>query len=162
MALVAATTLFSLNNCSKDDDPANPDNTVPDPVGTITANISKEVRIDVPSFTDSTGYHDGGYIRWDAPDNFYLYASRYYVSICDLGVMKGLGNITSIPDAGFTVPTTSTNGTVACEVGHGYVVRFHNLGSSSGQVYNDQYVRLYVVESISGGAKVKYQFPFNP
>jgi hypothetical protein len=95
-------------------------------------------------------------------DSLYLYASYYYVFICNLGAMKGLGNITSIPSTGFTVPAR-TNYSVACEVGHGYV---------DNPAYDDRtevvYVRLYVVESIIDtgggimGAKVKYQYPFVP
>jgi hypothetical protein len=126
------------------------DNKVPDPPGTITANISENTRIDVYS----------SYIRWCTPDNFDL--EGYYISICNLGAMSGLGNITKIPTSGFTAPR-SRNTSVACEEGHGYVIK---LEYSSGS--NPIYVRLYVVESIVSttggimGAKVKYQCPFEP
>ena len=58
---------------------------VPDPPGTITANISASTSI-------NTSY---GRIYWTSPDNFVL-DSRYYnlASICDLGAIQGLGNIT--------------------------------------------------------------------
>lgn len=77
--------------------------------------------------------------------------------------MKGLGNITKIPQTGFTIPEES-NTSVACETGHGYIVKFTFSPTVSDSIL---YVRLYVVESIistSGsimGAKVKYQYPFN-
>ena len=77
-----------------------------------------------------------------------------------MGSMKGLGNITQIPNSGFTVPYYE-NISVACEAGHGYVIKFENTDF-------ELYVRLYVVESIVStnggimGAKVKYQYPFEP
>jgi len=160
-ALLALSLIFAIG-CSKDDpstDPEKPIVTDPgtpvaDPTGTITANISTGTSIDIPN---------NGNIRWTGPDNFnlYVYNNPYLVSICDMGTMQGLGNITNIPQTGFTVPTSS-NTTVACEEGHGYVIKFERQGSAS------LYVRLYDVESIistSGGvmgAKVKYQFPFTP
>jgi hypothetical protein len=154
-----------LVGCDDKDDPDNPSNAVPDPEGTITANISEKIDI---SIDRGSGYHS--YIHWKSPDNFYLYGGIYYynpdksylVSICNLGTMSGLGNITKIPTSGFTIPEGS-NYSVACEVGHGYVVKFER---EDGQ-YTD-YLRLYVVESIVDtgggimGAKVKYQYPFEP
>ena len=160
-ALMALSLVVAVG-CSKNDSPDEPDITPPvvdpnipvkDPEGTITANISTSTQIDVPNF---------GTIKWTGPDNFYLIckADNYRVSISNMGTMQGLGNITGIPQAGYTTPANS-NTTVACEGGKGYVVKFDN-GSSV------LYVRLYVVESIistSGGvmgAKVTYQFPFEP
>jgi hypothetical protein len=147
--------------CEDKADPNNPDNAVPDPAGTITANIaeSSSTRINIV---------ERGLIGWTAPDNFYLsgYWGNYTIfasiSICNLGAMSGLGNITKIPASGFTAPTSSSNSSVACEAGHGYVVKFEVNGG------DPEYLRLYVVESIvntSGGiigAKVKYQYPFVP
>lgn len=139
-------------SCSKDDNPDNPDNAVPDPAGTITANIAVYSTIKI--------YDNGTYrgnISWDTPDNFYLNGEYIDVSICNLGKMKGLGNITQIPQAGFSSPARA-NYFIACESGHGYVIKF---GSGT-------YVRLYVVESLVStaggimGAKVKYQYPFVP
>jgi hypothetical protein len=167
LMIFAAAMVFA--GCSKDsnsdnpNDPNNPENPVPDPTGTITANISDDsdthIKID--------GY---GAIGWAGPDNFYLYGERpnynyqHNVSICDLGPMQGLGNITSIPSAGFTTPKSSDK-SVACEAGHGYVVKF-DLNPYYG--YGVVYVRLYVVEPVVSttggimGAKVKYQYPFEP
>jgi len=146
----------TLAGCSKKDDAGS---SVPDPEGTMTANISQSSQINI----------GGGYIAWAPPDNFDLvgYGTTYNgslgVSICDLGEMRGLGNITSIPQAGYIDGGGSVfNTAAACEVGHGYVIKAEYRGSS----YSVTYVRLYVQESIvstSGGvmgAKVKYQYPF--
>jgi hypothetical protein len=152
--------------CEDKDDPNDPDNAVPDPTGTITVNITEITR-------EEEGIIIGlfGGIAWYPPNNFLLGCNdynengnwqHYNVSICNLGSMSGLGNITKIPASGFTVPS-ELNLSVACEEGHGYVVKFEKEDGSS-----PEYVRLYVVESIvstSGGimgAKVKYQYPFVP
>ena len=142
-ALIALS-LVCVTGCSKDD-PSNSNSSVPDPEGTVTANISENRSIMLSANTYSFG------IGWTEPNNFWLGAT----SICDMGAMKGLGNITKIPQTGYT----SDNTTVACQVGHGYVVVL-------GPAY--AYARLYVVSSLvntSGGimgATVKYQYPFNP
>ena len=146
-----------------DDDSGNDSGgTVPDPEGTVTANISTSSRINVDI---GNSY---GYIAWRSPDNFYLYGYQptwsydvVALSICDVGSVKGLGDITKIPISGYTSPS-SENSAVACEKGHGYVVKIAFLlnGSINALTIN---VRLYVVEPISsGGAKVKYQYPFEP
>jgi hypothetical protein len=146
--------------CDKDD-PNDPKNSVPDPPGTITANISDDISIGID-------YDEGhcGSIGWCSPDNFRLFAGGGYyesVSICNLGVISGLGNITRIPTSGFTVPSRS-NSSIACEEGYGYVIKFESERANKGPVY----VRLYVVESIVSttggimGAKVRYQYPFVP
>ncbi|MDR1864015.1 MAG: DUF1566 domain-containing protein [Bacteroidales bacterium] len=149
--------------CGKDkDDPNDPNNSVPDPEGTVTVNLSGSTGIEIKNG------HTIGHIRWTGPDNFYLSEDYYYymVSICDLGAMRGLGNITAIPSTGFSTPATS-NTSVACEPGHGYVVKFvrgdYRPGDPPGL-----YVRLYVEEPVVSttggimGAKVKYQYPFEP
>jgi hypothetical protein len=163
MILVVIIIIFSENS----DNPDNPDNFVPDPPGTVTANISESTYI----FANN----DDSYlwcIGWNTPNNFYLNSFIYNVFICNLGTMKGLENITSIPSTGFTV-ANHTSLSVACEVGHGYAVKF---GLRQGFVDNPNfadypevvYVRLYVMESIVNtdggiiGAKVKYQYPFVP
>ena len=164
---LAGVTMFS--GCNKDEPDNSPDienngnengngnTTIADPVGTITANISESTMIEILS---------GGYILWAKPNNFYLYHSHGYVgptvSICNLGAMRGLGNITNIPQTGYTNPG-NVNKEVACEIGNGYVIKFEG-----GALTAPLFVRLYVVESIistSGGimgAKVKYQYPFKP
>jgi len=144
--------------CSKNDpsvDPekppvTNPNTPISDPAGTVTANISTTTNINVQNV---------GTISWTGPDNFNLscYGGYSLVSICDLGAMAGLGNITANPQTGYSAPQNS-NTTVACETGHGYVIKFE------GSYAVTQYVHLYVVEPIINtgggvmGGKVKYQF----
>jgi hypothetical protein len=163
MFVVLCMSLFIFMSCGKDDaNPdtsddtppvVNPDTPVSDPEGTVTANISVNTRIDIKN---------GKSIGWISPDNFWLYNGNGLVSICDMGQMKGLGNIQSIPQTGYNNPQDD-NKTVACESEHGYVVKFEG-----GDLPTPQYVGLYVVEPIvntSGGimgAKVKYKYPFEP
>jgi hypothetical protein len=151
--------------CGKDkDDPTDPNNSVPDPEGTITANIAVGTQISIIYKTSYWTY--GGDIGWTGPDNFHLYGGSYRsMSICDLGTMRGLGNITAIPSTGFSTPSTN-NASIACEPGHGYVVKVEQYNYSGGDMIFSMYARLYVVESIVSttggimGAKVKYQYPF--
>ncbi|MDR0968938.1 MAG: hypothetical protein LBM67_00155 [Lentimicrobiaceae bacterium] len=149
---------FLVCGCKKNDDPvnpSNPDTPVADPEGTITANISETTHINVPEF---------GTIAWVNPNNFSLSSSNdnILVSICDKGAMKGLGNIVKIPETGYTVPTSDIITGVACQIGHGYVIKFERQQSTNPPVF----VRLYVEETITNafdeilGTKVKYQYPF--
>ena len=175
---LAGVTMFW--GCDKNDpnteDNGNGNTTIADPVGTITANISESTGINIPNI---------GNIKWIKPDNFSLngecynyewvsepnnmggYNSywKYYhynVSICNIGIVAGLGNITKIPSSGYTIPKPSSS-EVAYETGRGYVIKFEG-----GNLTTPLYVRLYVVESIIStfggvmGAKVKYQYPFEP
>ena len=135
---------------------------VPDPVGTITANIAENVGFLV---------YDDAHIQWCKPDNFHLLSvwqnpmgGHWWqlLSVYDAGKVNGLGNITQIPLSGFSFPIGDNKG-VACETGHGYIIKMQHF--NNGDVV---YIRLYVVEKIistSGGvmgAKVKYQYPFEP
>ncbi|MDR1866327.1 MAG: hypothetical protein LBR08_12245 [Bacteroidales bacterium] len=145
--------------CEKSE-PLDPNEPVPDPKGTITANISEVTEIRI---IDGAGI-ECGYIGWTFPDNFDLAGTL--ISICDLGAMHGLGNIArNLSSTAFTAPAAE-NRSVACEPGHGYIIR---VVSDSYTVY----VRLYVVETIveevsdingvhriKTGAKVQYQYPF--
>ena len=172
--------LFSLSfvSCGGDDDNNNDDPyaEVPDPADTITANISD-------GYTNSIIFSDRAYLgrlRWQKPNDIFFeiggsyhdpadgYYYYYNASICNVGVVNGLGNIKSVPTSGW-----STNN-VACETGHGYVIRIKcyqryksGLGNEDydGDVF---YARIYIVEPIIttaggiAGAKVKYEFPWNP
>lgn len=145
--------LFS--SCSKDDDAENgsevinPDKNVPDPTGTVTLNIM--VGDDgIKSFF----INDFGTIQIDRDHNF-CGGGGYDYSFVSLGKMKGLGNITAIPQGEW-------NSSVAVVPGEGYVVRMKNPNYSD--AYNC-YARLYVVREIgemSGGVgyTIKYQAPF--
>ncbi|MDR1340851.1 MAG: hypothetical protein LBK58_12470 [Prevotellaceae bacterium] len=158
------------------DKPDAPDNTVPDPPGTLTVHIPEDLE-GIGICIDRDGYDSR--IEWCEPDNFYLCGGWYYdkknghesyygrisiynISICNLGAMSGLGNITKIPASGFIVPKREGK-SVACEAGHGYIVKFEKEDGS-----NPEYLRLYVIEPVVSaagditGAKVKYQYPFVP
>lgn len=153
--------LFS--SCSKDDDAENdnggvvinPDKNIPDPKGTVTLNImigdDENKRVDINGF---------GTIQINSAYNFVGYGSGY--SFVSLGKLKGLGNVTAIPQYGW-------NASVAVNPGEGYVARL-----VSGGYYDDnysysesyRYARLYVVSEIAGtsggviGYTIKCQAPF--
>ena len=160
-----------VSGCIKpNDDPNNPGNFFPDPEGTITVNTTAGISIQIDYVVNGKAY-SSGLIYWGRPDNIVLHSGYNGVdhSICNIGKMNGLGNITKIPSSGFSQPISYTSNTTACEVGHGYVVKMHiKRDNSWGLPEKIIYVRLFVVESIvntSGGimgAKVKYQYPFEP
>lgn len=145
--------LFS--SCSKDDDAENgsevinPDKNVPDPNGTITLNIM------VGDDDNKSVYiNDFGTIQINSAYNFVGGGSD--CSFVSLGKMKGLGNVTAIPQDGW-------NRYVAVNPGDGYVARY----SYSDYYYSrNTYARLYVVSEIVGtagnviGYTVKCQAPF--
>lgn len=143
------------SSCSKDDDAGNddgvvinPDKNIPDPKGTITLNMmvgddrDKEVSIS-----------DFGTIKINSAYNF----EGSSCSFVSLGKMKGLGNVTAIPQDGW-------NSYVAVNPGEGYVVRRINYYNYSDEQYS--YARLYVVSAIAGtsggviGYTIKCQAPF--
>lgn len=147
------------SSCSKDDDAENdnggvvinPDKNIPDPTGTVTLNImigdDENKRVDINGF---------GTIQINSAYNFVGYSSDY--SFVSLGKMKGLGNVTAIPQDGW-------NYSVAVNPGDGYVARVRdvNYGNNS---YSYRYARLYVVSEITGtsggviGYTIKCQAPF--
>ena len=151
---VAFGALF-FSSCSKDDDAENdnggvvinPDKNIPDPKGTVTLNImigddeNKRVYI-----------NDFGTIQINSAYNFVGYDYDY--SFVSLGKLKGLGNVTAIPQEGW-------NRSVAVNPGDGYVVRYKSYYDSQAR-----YARLYVVSEIAGtsggviGYTIKCQAPF--
>lgn len=151
---VAFGALF-FSSCSKDDDAENdnggvvinPDKNIPDPKGTVTLNImigddeNKRVYI-----------NDFGTIQINSAYNFVGYDYDY--SFVSLGKLKGLGNVTAIPQEGW-------NRSVAVNPGEGYVVRYKGYYDSQAR-----YARLYVVSEIAGtsggiiGYTIKCQAPF--
>lgn len=82
------------------------------------------------------------------------YEGSSYYSFVSLGKMKGLGNVTAIPQDGW-------NYSVAVNPGEGYVVRYKGYHDSQAI-----YARLYVVSEIAGtsggiiGYTIKCQAPF--
>lgn len=138
-SILASLCVLLTVGCSKNDDPDNgefikPDQIVADPTGTIILSMRNN---------DDTSL-DGLYIGKD--DNFH--GNGW--DIASLGSMKGLGNISNIPTAGWSDK-------IAVTPGYGYVA--HNS-------YSDEYMRLYVTDYITSttggiiGADVKYQKPF--
>lgn len=145
------------SSCSKDDDAENdnggvvinPDKNIPDPKGTITMNMMVGDDED-----KSVSINDFGTIQINSAYNFMGYEGSSYYSFVSLGKMKGLGNVTAIPQDGW-------NYSVAVNPGEGYVVRYKGY-------YDSQaiYARLYVVSEIAGtsggiiGYTIKCQAPF--
>lgn len=144
------------SSCSKDDDAENdnsgpvinPDKNIPDPKGTITMNMmvgdGEDKRVTINDF---------GKIQINSAYNFVGYGYDY--SFVSLGKMKGLGNVTAIPQDGW-------NRSVAVNPGDGYVVRCKEYYGSTQYIY----ARLYVVSEIAGtsggiiGYTIKCQAPF--
>ncbi|WP_278870384.1 DUF5036 family protein [Leyella stercorea] len=149
---VAFGALF-FSSCSKDDDAENdnggvvinPDKNIPDPKGTITMNMM------VGDGNDKwVSIRDFGDIKINSAYNF----TGGSCSFVSLGKIKGLGNVTAIPQDGW-------NNYVAVNSGEGYAVRL------IGENYI-RYARLYVVSEIAGtsggiiGYTIKCQDPFAP
>lgn len=160
---VAFGALF-FSSCSKDDDAENdnggvvinPDKNLPDPTGTVTLNImigdDKNKRVDINGF---------GTIQINSAYNFVGESSN--CSFVSLGKLKGLGNVTAIPQDGW-------NRSVAVNPGEGYVARlvsgYYDDYVSGSYAYTYTYARLYVVSEITGtsggiiGYTIKCQAPF--
>lgn len=154
--------LFS--SCSKDDDAENdnggvvinPDKNLPDPTGTVTLNImigdDENKRVDINGF---------GTIQINSAYNFVGESSN--CSFVSLGKLKGLGNVTAIPQDGW-------NRSVAVNPGEGYVARlvsgYYDDYVSGSYAYTYTYARLYVASEITGtsggviGYTIKCQAPF--
>ena len=140
------------SSCSKDDDAENdnsgpvinPDKNIPDPKGTITMNMM------VGDDGNSVTIKDFGTIKINSAYNF----TGGFCSFVSLGKIKGLGNVTAIPQDGW-------NSSVAVNPGDGYVVGYMDYGLI-------RYARLYVVSEIAGtsggviGYTIKCQAPFVP
>jgi len=148
-ALGLASAVF--NACNSGNEP-NPDpdkntgQTVADPVGTITV-------------TMRNGSSGNTCITPDNCGCFYINSSDNFTGnnwkFATIGKMKGLGNITQVPAAGFAPQ-------VSVAPGYGYV-GVYTVGSR--QTYIRLYVTDWVVNTSDGiiGAEVKYApLPYNP
>lgn len=161
---VAFGALF-FSSCSKDDDAENdnsgpvinPDKNIPDPKGTITMNMMVGDDKD-----KSVSINDFGTIQINSAYNFMGYEGSSDYSFVSLGKMKGLGNVTAIPQDGW-------NRSVAVNPGEGYVARLVSGGyydDNYSYSYSYRYARLYVVSEITGtsggviGYTIKCQAPF--
>ena len=136
--------LFAVS-CSKDDDPSDPNTSVPDPQGTVLVSMRNANN----GSTQVTPDGCDNSFRIGNDDNFEgVYSGRY--QFVTIGPMKGLGNVTQIPSSGWAAK-------VAVRPGYGYVAQCQSSKTC---------VRIYVenyIESVSGGvigADVKYQSPF--
>ena len=153
------------SSCSKDDDAENdnsgpvinPDKNIPDPKGTITMNMMVGDDKD-----KSVSINDFGTIQINSAYNFMGYEGSSDYSFVSLGKMKGLGNVTAIPQDGW-------NRSVAVNPGEGYVARLVSGGyydDNYSYSYSYRYARLYVVSEITGtsggviGYTIKCQAPF--
>lgn len=130
-------------------DPVTP---VPDPAGTVEVNMPNNgTKVYLPEMGD---------ISIDAGNNF---VCGGFLDIISVDAVSSLGNITSVPNTGFS-------SSVAVKPGNGYIVRYRTGASYINDKINYQivrYARLYVVDnlvSVGGGlagAVVKYQANWN-
>ena len=151
--VICASFLFSCTNGDNSDIEDNggtiiaPGKELPDPTGTVVFNLMQgdedtEIKGFVPIHINNAYNFEGR-----------SGSAAHFVS---LGKMKGLGNVTYVPQEGW-------NSTVAVTPGEGYVARCCNYYDGGIQY---AYARLYVVSEIVGtssgviGYKVKCQAPF--
>ena len=128
---------------------------IPDPVGTIIANVSNNYQTEQYIFSAIP-------IQIDGANNFTTPNGWLPgLAIASVGEVAGIGNITSIPQTGWS-------SSVAVIPSYGYVVA--TPWQENGNIDYDhlQYARIYVVDYIVGtsggiiGATIKYQSPFIP
>lgn len=149
--VICASFLFSCTNGDNSDIEDNggtiiaPGKELPDPTGTVVFNLMQgdedtEIKGFVPIHINNAYNFEG------------KYSSTYFVS---LGKMKGLGNVTYVPQE-------SWNSTVAVTPGEGYVARYSPGYLDVGSIYARFYVVSEIVGTSSGviGYKVKCQAPF--
>lgn len=160
-ACAAAAVLVSCGGGSEDKPP-------PDPAGTVTVNLADGNRIQpaveqcgsgAPSLSCSSGCIWSNVFVYFTASNLNLTmasssncTSQYdLVGIADVGPVSGLAAVPTSDPAGYT-------GVVAAQVGHGYVMRYHE--SVSGTTYH---LRLYVdgwlTSALTGGVtgvRIKY------
>ena len=149
--VICASFLFSCTNGDNSDIEDNggtiiaPGKELPDPTGTVVFNLMQgdedtEIKGFVPIRINNAYNFEG------------KYSSTYFVS---LGKMKGLGNVTYVPQE-------SWNSTVAVTPGEGYVARYSPGYLDVGSIYARFYVVSEIVGTSSGviGYKVKCQAPF--
>ena len=176
-------TLFAVaicfSSCKKEDEKP-----IPDPEGTIECSLGLEECkllfmncIDDDFIEQSWTVDIHVNLLWMSPDDFSMTISGYYHEamlwildlphqgygtfntsiICNVGRVRGLGDITEIPE-----PECFDN-KLYSHAGYGYVIKFPYAS-----LISDIYVRMYVVGPIrddSGeiiGLNVKYQYPFIP
>ena len=152
--LLASALTLATTACGDDDAPMNPkdpdeptvvppNKPVKDPDGTIVVNLRND---------NDCIYIGSCEIAMNDVNNFRM----RYGEIADIGEVAGLGNVTTIPESGWTSRTVVVPG-------HGYVLRCQHYVPGP-----YQYTRLYASQfltSTSGGiigVQIKYQTPFEP
>lgn len=140
MCMIVMASLVTIGCGDDDDETGSGSGNAPE--GAITINLTKD-----NSYADfGAGY---GGIQWRAPNNFDTGGTS--VNFVDVGNKSGLGSISinKLPENGWT-------GEIACEEGHGYMVRCP-MGEGE---YN--YTGVYVVDILTNtskgiiGAKIQY------
>ncbi|MDR3285819.1 MAG: DUF5036 family protein [Prevotellaceae bacterium] len=142
LAMMFVITAFA-TSCGKDDvNPSDPNQKVPDPAGTV--------ELDVRNASNGGNSFVG--IGINQADNFYSNSSWKFAS---MGEMKGVGNITTIPESGYADQ-------VGVRPGRGYVgKRVLTNGVEYIAFYVDDYILAAGTNGIIG-AYVKYVYPFIP
>lgn len=142
-------TVCLLHSCGKDEVGSDGESVikgnVPDPDGTISVSMRNGDKGDA-TFIDNCFY-----IGQD--NNF---SPRYYnCSFTCVGKVNGLGNITGIPEKGWSDK-------IAVEPGNGYVINYRGLVDEPVNKYYSLYVSDYITSTYGGiiGANVKYLTPF--
>lgn len=142
--IMVAMLSVSMVSCGGDDGNDNPNNGQPVNPGTDVADPTGTISLSMRNANNGTTYIDN-VIYINKSDNFDSYNGVYFASV---GQVKGLGNVSTIPSAGWASQ-------VAVKPNNGYVA-----------FYNGIFYRLYVEDFIEGtsggviGADVKYQKPF--
>lgn len=142
-------TVCLLHSCGKDEVGSDGESVikgnVPDPDGTISVSMRNGDNGNA-TFIDNCFY-----IGQD--NNF---SPRYYnCSFTCVGKVNGLGNITGIPEKGWSDK-------IAVEPGNGYVINYKGLVDEPVNKYYSLYVSDYITSTSGGiiGANVKYLTPF--
>lgn len=151
MRLMAVTFPFVfvlLSACGGGDKGPTPPTATPDPTGTVTTAFSSASWIDFATGTVSFGGSALDLLvmaagRGVADAANFTASSLVAGGLVDVGVVSGVGDITTIPTSGFIK-------TSAAIVGHGYVVR------SSANLYYRVFVSSAFNQGIGYGANIKW------
>jgi len=153
ISCLLATNIFLFTGCGKESDPNNPDSKVSDPEGTITISVRNSnngsTSIPIQLVTNQT------YFGIDGGDNFWG-VDWYFVNI---GKVNGLGNVTKIPENGWSSKCAVMRGYGYVGVGVGIKWTYANYVTFA-RIYVDDYITAAGTDGVIG-AMVKYQYPFN-
>ena len=148
--IMVAMLSVSMVSCGGDDGNDNPNNGQPVNPGTDVADPTGTISLSMRNANNGNTTIDN-IIHINKSDNFERYDYYYYnVYLASVGQVKGLGNVSSIPKAGWATQ-------VAVKPNNGYVAY---------DVNSNTFYRIFVEDFIEGtsggviGAEVKYQKPF--